>query len=132
MPTAKVFLPEGFFRSIDEESNFVETVARSTATQMAARRPNKDGSNGEHVTFDPMTQIDVLLFPYRQSSHATAVVLVEIISYNWPDRLKNINARIGTIAGDLCQIIPPNRVPEGVDTVSVTFLPKPEGCWVAR
>ncbi len=127
MPTDYVYARANFFR-VEGEKAFVDALAASTAHHMAACRPGETTT----VEFDPQTEIDVVMIEARYSSHVTAAVLVTIVTYGWPDRMRNLNERIDAIASDVLPLIPAQDIPEGMDAIAVTFQPKPEGSWVSK
>ncbi len=129
MPKMNVFYPIGLFDSSVKWDNFLNELADVTASAMEAINP----ATGERVVFEPYRHIDILSFPYDPStSHPTAVVLIEIITYGWPDRMENSTERLTGIAEYVGARVPEEVDPGWKDAVSVTFLAKGEGCWVAN
>jgi hypothetical protein len=85
--------------------------------------------------------VDVILRSYEaEDVIAGAIFLVEIMGYDYPDRITSIEGRLTKIARDISDIVAifvdPNLVDyeaeeEELGIVSIIFLPHRKGCWVS-
>lgn len=127
MPAIELHYPESFL-SVLAWGDFVKTLRVVTAAAMTA----KDPDDILHI-LDPVAHIDVLAHEYSPiTSRTTAVVMITVVTYGWPDRMRNITERLLTIADYVRLHVPAQLVHGGQDAVNVTFLAKGPGCWVAR
>ena len=129
MPEVIVNFPAGMFKGEDEKRLlFKDTLKDLVAEQMSAIDPH----TGVMVTFNPDADIDVTALPYDLlMSGTTATVLLKIITYDWPDRMDNIKARLEVICKIMAALVPDEFIMPGQDAVSVTFLGKEKGCWAS-
>ncbi|MDN5274613.1 MAG: hypothetical protein JWP06_514 [Candidatus Saccharibacteria bacterium] len=97
---------------------------------------------GQHTDLIP-DDVDVMLRSYEaEDVIAGAMFLVEIMGYDYPDRMVSIEVRLRKIARDIHEVVgvfvDPSLVDyEGeddedrLDLVSITFLPYQRGCWTS-
>lgn len=128
MPKLNVFYPTDLFNNdSDTWKDFLDDLSAVTAVEMDAIDP----ATGERTDFHPDMSIDILSFPYEAAtSRPTAVVLIEIITYAWPDRMDTINDRLKAIATTVNRYVRRSWITIPKAAVNVTFLGKSEGCWV--
>ncbi len=145
MPEVTVKCPEGLFDDPNDLAQFKSELKKATAYTMDAINPE----TGESTQFasDPDKFIDLTIIEVpARLFEATAVCLVTVTTYGlllsksadgeaqyfWPDRMHNINDRLGSIATLVADLVPRQGLYEGMDTISVTFLGKGPGCWDFR
>lgn len=127
MPAVTIKYPRGFFNPAQKKA-FISAVKQSVATHMDAVDPKTN----ERTQFasDPDKYIDLVLMPYNKSDAAvTTPLLATVVSYDWPDRMRNLKKRIKRITTEVRATIPVYLVPEGYEAISFTFIEKQPGAW---
>ena len=133
MPAVIVHYPRGCMDPTDKE-RFKRTVKLEVAAYMDAVDPATQRET--QFAADPNAFIDLVLVPYEpDDAEVTTPFMATIITYQWPDRMKDIDHRIEAIT---------NRVrafgfttdmgarwPKGKELISFTFLGKQPGAWAA-
>lgn len=130
MPAVTINYPRNLFEG-DEKGEFKRAVKLSVATYMDAVDP----VSGKRTKYydDPDSFIDLVLIPYDFTDvEATALCLATIVSYDWPDRMADIGARLQAITEEVRRFVPTDLITAGQDRISFTFIGKQPGCWVAR
>src|SRR5438309_10344821 len=90
--------------------------------------------DGEFYKLDPSDEIDLFVIFYTHDFElgeegvmldSKTDILVEVAAYDFPDRMSNITERITNIADGVKKLF-------GVidPSVSITFIPVRQGCWV--
>ena len=128
MPMLTLLHPRDLFDTVDM-AVFNEKAMAIVAKHMEARNP----ITGEMTIFqsNPKVYIDLPLIGYDPGSSVTALCLGTLVTYGWLDRMVNLGDRIKAITKGIRLLIPAAIVPEGMDGVSITFIPKPDGAWHA-
>lgn len=129
MPAVTILYPRNFF-SPAQKAEFVSVVMQSVATHMDAIDPETN----ERTQFadDPGRFIDLVMIPYSKAdSRVTTPLLATIVSYEWPDRMRNIKKRVKRITREVREAIPLGHVREGSEAISFTFIEKHPGAWSA-
>lgn len=117
MPDLKIHHSGELFVDAGDKTSFMNDAAAVVAHAL-------DCSNydGEGIGLLP-EHIDVFLVPHRSDDVTIgAHLVVEIIGYDYPDRMHNIRERLTTIKQGIRDIT-------GLG-VSVSFIAIGEGCWV--
>lgn len=115
----------GFARNPITVVNFLELLCEEVAKSMDCL-----DDNGQQIVHDPYLQIAVPVFePIAGKSRRS--LLISVIAYDWPDRMFNIEERLGCIGERMRKAC---GLAEG--NVAVTFHPLPRGpypggCWVS-
>jgi len=130
MPAVIVYYPRtGFFTPVTKAA-FITDVKRIVATCMDAIDPKTEVKT--NYAANPDSFIDLVMVPYNQTdAEVTTPLLATIVSYGWPDRMRNIKKRIKRITTEVRATIPAELVPEGDEAISFTFLAKKPGAWYA-
>jgi hypothetical protein len=129
MPAVTVFYPAGLF-DVTDKVRFKRTVKASTAKHMDAVNPE----TGEVTEYgnNPDDFIDLFMVPVDHDDHdATTLCMATIVTYNWPDRVANMAARLEAIANEVAKYVPRHNDDDPRDRISFTFLGKEAGCWYA-
>lgn len=133
MPDLKMRYPGTIF--VDEDGvtdedtilEFIEYIAEFVAAYLDC-----DDYSGAPLELKP-EHIDVHLMPYQSeyTRFLGAPILVEITGYDYPERMANINARLGHIRDFMSEAIRGfgDYYREGGSEVAVTFIPIKDGCW---
>lgn len=127
MPAVTIDYPRGFFNPAQKKT-FKAAVKLSVATHMDAVDPKSN----ERTQFasDPDKYIDLVMRPYYKSdAQVTTPLLATIVSYDWPDRMRNLKKRIRRITKEVRAAIPVELVAEGDEAISFTFIEKQPGAW---
>ena len=131
MPAVTIDYPRGFF----DDPGINRAIFRKGIKELVARGMKAiDPFSGEVTMYeeDPDKFIDLLLRPYDpEDAELTAVCLGTIVTYDWPDRMEDIDERIEVITRRARSFIPDALVPVGMDGISFTFLGKVPGAWAA-
>ncbi len=127
MPAVYVLFPNDLFNDVDR-AMFKATITEVVALCMDAINP-QTGVKTDYQS-DPSAYIDLVLQPVEpENMDTTAVCLATIVTYNWPNRMINIQDRIRAITEAVAPLIPRR---EGIlDRISFTFLGKEPGAWHA-
>lgn len=76
------------------------------------------------IKHDPATQIDVLTFAPIDSGSSKDIVM-QVVAYDWPDRMRNMKDRLTNIGSGVAELFPAER-----GEIAVSFVPLPVDCWV--
>lgn len=126
MPDVKVYHPKGAFdegtfrdmsKVVDPRANF-----RHYLEEVVSEELSGTGYEGEPIQLTPIS-IDVLLIPYEQGdSNLNGKILIEIMGYDYPERMGTIRERLSKIK---------ERIKRGVEQeCSISFISLRDGCWV--
>ena len=127
MPAVTVLYPRNFFNPA-QKVTFMSAVMHSVANHMDAVDP--ETNKRTQFADDPDEFIDLVMIPYSTAdSNVTTPLLATIVSYEWPDRMRNIKKRIKRITREVREAVPVGRVPEGSEAISFTFIEKHPGAW---
>lgn len=99
--------------------DFYSQLAKVVAEQMSCK------VDGEFYSLDPNDEVDITVVA-NIAGQSGATALVEIAAYNFPDRMQNIDERIGNIGLAIKKILSL----KDEHRISVTFIPVRQGCWV--
>lgn len=127
MPDVKARFPRGRMNESDK-SRFMDEVTLSVA-----RRLECLDYDGSPVMLAP-DEIDVFLEPYDEGDvRLGSVFVIEITAYDYPDRMANIQERLGAIGADLSREswLGHYPLPAGMKAISLSYVPLPDGCWTA-
>lgn len=125
-----VLFPRGFF-DVTDKIRFKRSVALSVARNMDAIDPisGKATKYGD----EPDKFIDLVLLPYdTDDASVITPLLATIVTYEWPDRMADIEDRIQTITREVRQNLTldvTSRYEKGAELISFTFLGKKPGAW---
>lgn len=127
MPAVTVYYPVHFFDATDK-ARFKRNVKQLVAHHMDAINP--ETSEMTAYGNNPDAFIDLLLFPYdSDDAEVTTPLLATIVTYEWPDRMRNLSNRIQAITKAVRWSLPTDLVPRDQEAISFTFLGKKEGAW---
>ena len=129
MPAVTVYYPRGLFDSTDKV-RFRRTVKQRVAIHMDAVNPvtKKRTKFGE----DPDGSIDLILIPYdHDDAEVTALCVGTIATFEWPDRVTNLDERMKAITEAALAALPPHELRVGQDSISFSFLGMLPGSWCA-
>lgn len=130
MPKVAVYCPDSMYGFAGSHEHQVKWDMFLNDLRTVVAREMSANNEGGMVTFDPLTDVDVVTIPYsRITSRPTATVLIEIITYDWPERSRTMNARLQRILEHMAPFIPAGEVHEGESPMNATFLTKGPGCW---
>jgi hypothetical protein len=127
MPAVTVYYPQGFFDATDKV-RFKRNIKQIVANNMDAINPETN----ELTLYgaDPDAFIDLVMVPYdHDDAEVTTPLLATIVTYEWPDRMANLPARIENITKAVRRGLPNGLVPSDQEAISFTFLGKVPGAW---
>ena len=117
------------------DSTDKERFKRTVKSQVAVLMDAIDPMTGEKTKYgrNPDAFIDLVLVPYEpDDAELTTPYLATIVSYEWPDRMANIDERINEITNNVRMgftVDMVDRYPETANLISFTFLSKKPGAW---
>lgn len=144
MPEATVRHPEDAFPHLGTRSWFLGTVAASVALIMGCRN-----GEGRYIELSP-DDIDVFLEPYASRNvRLGAVFVLTITGYDYDDRMRDIDKRLGALCDDLREAVDDRNTRAAADTdnlgiqavqiwtppkkkmFSATYVPIGQLCWAS-
>ena len=128
MPEVRVSYPADLFTG-EEMAIFKKTLKNAAACEMDANNP----ITGERTNFcaNPDGMIDLVMIPYAPVSEVTALVLVTIITFDWPDRQASMSGRLRVMGEMMKPHVPRRGLQDGQDLISFSFIGKQADCWYA-
>jgi hypothetical protein len=137
MPSVRVYFPRHILRGALNRRAFMTDIQATVALHM-------EGFDYEGLpTGLSPDDVDVMLRSYEvEDVIVGAIFLVEIMGYDYPDRMISIESRLTKIARYISDVVAvfvdPNLVDyeaeeaeSELDIVSITFLPYRKECWVS-
>lgn len=126
MPDVKVRHPRGMLDATGVKEIFKREAQLAVAAALACY-----DYNSEPVNMGP-DDVDIELIPYNPDDVTAGVpVRVEVMGYNYPSRMIDIETRLARIKEALNRMVRQFlEVGKDLPTVSVSFIPMPDGCWV--
>lgn len=97
--------------------------------EIVAKRMDCFDDAGNWIEHDPLTQIDLLTFKAYDFG-CTKDAVIQIVAYDWPDRMDNIGERLKGIAEDIAAMLPVKRGPVAASFIPIPRGEYPKGCWV--
>ncbi len=123
MPDVHVLYRELLFQP-QNASGIQRRLQDATAEQMDCL-----DDDGTPIVHDPRTQIDILTFQ-PISGLSSKAAAIQVLAYDWPDRMRNIAERLANIGMAFAEAVGDVR---GDIAMSFVPLPRgefPRGCWV--
>ncbi len=120
MPSAKVKIPGTLFSDHPADLEFRERVRAIVAEEMFCPKAGDESSqpNPERVN------VFQSLYGEGECASSGPVVFIDVTGYPTPQRMKNIEDRLGRIRDRTKELLP-----EGKDVVLVKFHPLEERLW---
>lgn len=123
MPDVQIRYPSALITSTEIYTQFKNNVAEAVADVLEC-----NSYDGTPVDLEP-NHIDVHMIDYDyqgfQVRFKNAKLLVQIIGYDYPDRMRNIAERLMEIKRYIALLLGISDL----DYIAITYIPIPEGCW---